>query len=697
MPGGFRIQSVAIEGFKGFTARQVIDLDGRHAFLLGQNGNGKSSIVEAIRWGLFGSTGRPNEVVANRGYSVACRVELDLLREGRRWSLRRTLQRGVRGGSDPVLRDENGQVHPVGEIMPQLESADAGEGMHIIFAPQGTAFRRQPEDLLPFERTVFRYLGLTSPRAFLDQLRDFVREQEVVENDLGQQITEAASAIDKRISELDNERGIIVGASPWGGSRVPTLAESENKIRSLIAEITGRQPDDSLSGASLDALIEEAEDALKAKRSQDQSSLRDEVRYNEERLSSLDELQEAYEGIQVCQERSQAVKSRIEGVLSGMSMDELRSHIAQVQAEKDARDLRRKIVDEAVSLVSRDDNDIAVCPVCETEHNRGELKALLGRISAELPEGDATLSQLQRRLSQAEELTVQTQHIAGELKQLAEAARDAYGCISEEDYEALPEPISVPQIEAVKARVIERKTSLESQIRDQNGWFSTITLKLANLKQEERLHRINKELSERRHSRQRLVRVEEALDDELVSFGESVRAISRAVENHLDERLAAGIPVVSDNLSKAFAALACHPWYDRLVIAKDVLTRLQLRTASSQDPLGNEEPIGVLNGQAERAAELAPYFAFSQNEEAPTEVYLVMLDDPTRAFDEAHTRVLVQRLAELGQNVQLIVASQETTRFRELLPDNFAPASYVVVEPTQWSRDGGPQLLIERE
>lgn len=697
MPGGFRIQSVAIEGFKGFAARQVIDLDGRHAFLLGQNGNGKSSIVEAIRWGLFGSTGRPNEVVANRGYSGGCRVDLILLREGRRWSLRRTLLRGARGGSDPVLRDDKGEVQNVGEIMPQLESADAGEGMHIIFAPQGTTLRRQPEDLLPFERTVFRYLGLTSPRAFLDQLRDFVREQESLENDLGQQITDRASAIDKRISELDSERGIIVGASPWGGTKVPTLAESENKVRSLIAEITGQQPDDSLSGASLDALIERAEDALKAKRSQDQGSLRNEVGYNEERLSSLDELQKAYEGIQEHQARSQEVKSRLDGVLSGMSLDELRSHIAQVQSEKDTLDLRRKIVDEAVSLVSRDDNDIAVCPVCETQYSRGELTVLLSRISSELPEeGDATLSQIQNRLSQAEELTRQAHHIADELNRLVEEAKYAYGAISEEDFAALPEPVSVPQIEAVKSRVNERKTSLESQIRDQDGWFNAIALRLANLKKEERLHSINKELSERRQSKQRLVRVEEAHDD-LVSFGESVKAICRAVETHLDDRLAAGIPVVSDTLSKAFAALACHPWYDRLVIAKDTLTRLQLRAASSQDPLANEEPIGVLNGQAERAAELAPYFAFSQNEDVPTEVYLVMLDDPTRAFDEAHTGILVQRLAELGQNVQLIVASQETARFRELLPENFAPASYVIVEPTQWSRDSGPQLLIERE
>ena len=69
MLDGFRIQTVAIEGFKGFTARQVIDFEGRHVFLLGKNGNGKSSIVEAVRWGLFGSTGRRNEIVANRDYT----------------------------------------------------------------------------------------------------------------------------------------------------------------------------------------------------------------------------------------------------------------------------------------------------------------------------------------------------------------------------------------------------------------------------------------------------------------------------------------------------------------------------------------------------------------------------------------------------------------------------------------------------
>ena len=59
MAEGFRLERILIEGFKGFTKTQEIDLKNRHVFLLSPNAKGKSSIVEAIRWGLFGSSGRP--------------------------------------------------------------------------------------------------------------------------------------------------------------------------------------------------------------------------------------------------------------------------------------------------------------------------------------------------------------------------------------------------------------------------------------------------------------------------------------------------------------------------------------------------------------------------------------------------------------------------------------------------------------
>ena len=101
MARGFSVQGVEI---KGFTSPQAVDFKGRHVFMLGQNGNGKSSIVEAIRWGLFGSAYRPNEVIKNQHYSGDCRVTVKLARDGQLWTLRRILNLGTGSSSEVTSR-----------------------------------------------------------------------------------------------------------------------------------------------------------------------------------------------------------------------------------------------------------------------------------------------------------------------------------------------------------------------------------------------------------------------------------------------------------------------------------------------------------------------------------------------------------------------------------------------------------------
>ena len=50
----FRISCLAIEGFRGINNKLEIDLDGKPAIFFGPNGVGKSSIMEAVEWCLFG-------------------------------------------------------------------------------------------------------------------------------------------------------------------------------------------------------------------------------------------------------------------------------------------------------------------------------------------------------------------------------------------------------------------------------------------------------------------------------------------------------------------------------------------------------------------------------------------------------------------------------------------------------------------
>jgi len=695
MPGGFRIQNVRIEGFRGFTARREIDLDGSHAFLLGQNGSGKSSVIEAIRWGLFGSMNRPNDIVANRGYSDRCRVELVLMSEGKQWNLRRTLLRGVTGGSDPVLTDEKGEVHNIREIMPQLDSVESGEGTHIIFSSQAIPVGRQPADLSSFERTVFRHLGLANPRALLSRLNEVISRQELTENNLGSRLTEARSDIDKQIAVLARQRGTILRIPPWGGERQPTVSESETKVRALIKEVTGQATDDTLPGASLEALVEEAEASLKRQRDQGKSKLAAEDADLQKRLASLEKLLGIQQAAEHTRESLSKVQAELETALNGATVDDLRSQVEQARMALDTVNLTRQVLEDVSSLVSRVQGDDVNCPVCETEHPRSALEEMLGnRLSKPPGNISAELATLQGNLKQVEELENVSLRLARELDELDKESSVARAEVDSAGQDGITD---LTDVEALASRLSERRAVVGKQIEDQERWLEETNAQLDKLKEEERFHQLQKELVRLEGSKSRFERVGRAYRQDLISFGLSLRTIQRGVETTLKERLVAETPVVSRKLSQVFSALTHNPWYDQLVIARDGLPKLELKVSSSQDSLGIEVPIeAVLNGQSVSAVQLAPHFAFGQEEEAPTEMHLVMLDDPTRAFDERHTEILVECLGELGRNVQLIVATQEIARFREAIPKSFAKGSYVIVEPTNWSREAGPELAVER-
>lgn len=695
MEDGFRIQSIAIEGFKGFTNRQEIDLKSRHAFILGKNGNGKSSIVEAIRWGLFGSPRGTNNVIANWDYPNQTRVEISMLRGSNLWNLRRTVLRGVTGGNDVRLTDAQGKEHLLGEIMPQLDSVDSGEGMHIIFAPQSTPLRRQPDDLTTFERTVINHMGLTHPRSLLSQLEKFVDEQQVMEVSIGAGIDEFQDEVDKQLDYLQRQRGLVLGAPPWEGDRVPSVAESEIKVRVLKAEITALEPNPSLAGVSLDALIDSAEDSLNLKKTSDQESLKSELASVAEKQNRLSAFSEALQALNDGESQKQDSQSRLKECLGEMTLDALRDKVKTAREVADSSTLQSLLVDQASSLLERDQSETAMCPVCQVPHDRDTLLNAL-KESAENLAGISVeeQSRLETQLSEAESTVHEIERLAEEMQTLNQKSNDVKESIEADDPGAMTDGVGINEVKLKIRRHEERQNSINEQIENQSGWIDTVQGQLSKLKEEGKFHKIQKEMVDLEQVGNQLNKVKGAYQD-LVSFGTSVQSIQDAVASCLIEQLEAKIPAVSEKLSKAFSALTRHPYYDRLTISKTTLPKLELQVASSFDPSGLGHPSAVLNGQSESALALVPYFALSQSEDSPTEVFLVLLDDPTRAFDEDHVDILVAELAELGKHVQLVVASQESKKFRELVPRHFDQDSYQIIEPAAWSHQSGPELIFE--
>lgn len=684
----FRILSLTIEGFKGFTYEKTIDFNGRHIFLLGNNGNGKSSIVEAIRWGLFGSINRPNEVVTNFGYVGECRVTLKLRRGNGIWNLRRTLLHGVGGSSDAVLTDDNGREHNIRDVIPSLESADTGEGTHIISSSQSLPLRRQPTDLTPFQRTVLNHIGLLRAQSFDTHLRNFLSDQETTEAEFSSVIQDHQERLDRDEVDLDEELERILQAPPWGSGSFPTIDESKGRAIDLIYDIAGTAKE---LNVSLDVLIESAEESLIGKQNDDLDVLKTRLSEIEDRIAKYGEAVEIIREVKAQDAAVQAVTAKLGIILNGgISYEDLQRRVNEEKRDLDVLTIRDRIVSMTKELLARDDEAVG-CPVCAAEYSHDvltvHLKSQEGALRETHDEAQNRYDQLEDQLKQAGDLVRRREIEQSRLSILRGKMSAARDLVHADDLGRLANEDSSDQ------RLRDERDGIREQIEGNQSRLREWAQRLSSLKDERKVHDIEKRrryLEERRNDFNRIKKSY----DHLVSFGESVRKIRQAVNQSFMECLTERLPTVSEQLSNTFAELTRHQCYDKVDFDMSRLPNLDLQVFSSQDAHHRPHPPSVLNGQAESALELVPQFTFGRIE-GNTQVHLMMLDDPTRAFDEDHIKKLVERLAEQGKHVQLVVASQESERFKNLLPDHFEEDNYMVITPTNWTYKNGPDLSID--
>ena len=692
MSKGFRIERILIEGFKGFTTAQDIDLRNRHVFLLGSNGKGKSSIIEAIRWGLFGSPPGGKDVVRNGGYGGDCRVVIHLSRDGKAWRLTRVLIPGS-GESRPKLVDGSGQEYRMGDILPQLDSLDAGEGAHVIFAPQSAPLGRPPQDLSPFERTVIGHLGLTDASGLSSHLETFLKGQEEEENRLTKLVDDRSAALSSQIADLERQRGRMLEAPPWDSELQPSIADTERKARGLIEEIAPAQSDLESVPLGLDALVGEAERVLSERVGLDRTPLDDDLERLDKKLISLEAINADLRNLYLKNKELRIAEEDLEGVLGGMSIDELRARKNAQQQSAKTLDLERRLGEAAAELmVRKGDQGSILCPVCGIENDRSELDRLISALVQTTSDEDSS------NLRATEDQLARAQKADGYVWQLKEEIAECEHGINQavrgsEDVK-LDQAVRGGDVEDYIESVRQQRVSIQEQIDGFEDWLKAVKSKVQKLQDEAKFQRLQQDLSDLKAVNAEMQQVERSFE-QFVQFGESVRYIQEAVVSTLIDELRKKVPSVAKELTTVFRALTKHDHFDRLVIDEEKLPKLELLVASSSDEYGTLHPTGVLNGQAESALALVPHFALSQTHDAPTEVYLVLLDDPTRAFDKAHIQILIEQLVNLGKRVQVVVATQETETFRELLPKAFERDTYVIIKTQAWSHTDGPTLAVE--
>ena len=157
---------LTVEGLRSFRSPVPIDFAGRdHVAIVGDTGAGKSSILEAITYALYGRTmftAKGNQELMN-DTSTHLRVVLRFRVSGETWEVARTLKKGGQGkvgsasaqlrrvGAANETIEQVALVGPVNERIEKLIGLDSDAFLRTVILPQGRFARLLVEDK-PTER-----------------------------------------------------------------------------------------------------------------------------------------------------------------------------------------------------------------------------------------------------------------------------------------------------------------------------------------------------------------------------------------------------------------------------------------------------------------------------------------------------------------------------------------------------------------
>ncbi len=692
----FRIQRVGIEGFKAFGTPQSLDI-GDHLFIFGRNGHGKSSVVEAIRWCLFGLADRPETEVRNVFYSAAeCRVELDLRGPGGGvWKMQRRLRPGS-GRSDLTILGPDGTAVPQSKVFPHIARLGPREGTHIIFASQQASHRRPQTDITDFDKVLYSYLRIEDVPDLLNRLESEIEEQDENEKQLAEEVNGVEESLRSDLTDLRSRIDEILTAAPWPGGTVPTNAETDARIRAFVDECGGKVQRTDGGAVTREWLLAEAERAIQQMSASNKATLQTEV--NAARLA-LQRLATARQTLQVVGEQLAAAEGRLtvcegdlEKALQGTTKVTLTAEREGLVSEDARLASYLALAQQAASYV--ESFEPTACPTCEVTTDPAQLlAALTAKIASDEQSAElaGALAAVNARLSAITVAELALTTARASLAQIRTRAAQA-----QKELDALVDDASDHNsADRTTQRLAERVRQLELE---QTNAGSIVALKRTALKSLQAEARFQEYRAREEALAYALDGGMEPARDAHREFAEvldTLRAIREALQEAFNKTLNSTLSQIADLMTEVYGRLTQQASFPRVVVESGptATTRtVRVRVTSDRTPGESFEPSEVLNGQAFNALNLVPYFVFSQFQAEALELDCLLIDDPSQSFDTSRVELLLKELATAATHAQLIVASHEAERFEPFIAKYFEPSSYRVLRVSAFAPDRGPTL-----
>jgi len=688
----YRIDQVSIEGFRGFTKPQTIAFHGKNLFVFGPNGRGKSSVIEAIRWCLFG--GKEIEV-RNTFYDEGdCVVTLSLMGDGGPLQLKREM-RSIGDRSRLTIRNAANQEVPLNVALPELARIGHEQGTQVIFAAQHATGRQATVDLSDFTQVLCLYLHLEDAPELVQGLGRKYDERSAQSERMAAELASAEQAYRNQITQIQTSLKFILENPPWGEGESPTGEESLRRIATALEEqahihdiacpeLSGRT-----ALTEMKKWIETTDEKSKSTR---------EARLTELN-SKLQQLRIQYNGLKSAAAHSSvrrtdldSVQTRLSTLLSGSTLEDLSSEVHRIERDMSARDIRAEIARKAESLTAI--SDIDQCPLCDKRIKVDVLKKMIaGRLGTADAESDDEnrLSELQTRIAEIERTKKSLDSLAKSSANAddveIEAKKNCYGILGFDlstDVQLVQDTIDkmTVEVESVQREVTQFSNERKRRLR-----------MVKDLETELNYHDYRDQLARAQTS------LSKGMDPTRIALAayrdllNSVSSIADLVDTAFNNALDRISPDLNNLLTEVYSRLTRQLSYDQVCISRtlDPPIRRELKVASSR-LAGQTFAPNVLNGQAAKALQLVPYFVFSRFQSEIMELDLLLIDDPSESFDTSHVESLVVELAAAAEHAQIIVATHEKEKFEVHLKSKFRKKAYQILNVETFDPIKGPQI-----
>lgn len=720
----FFIQSIEIEGFRGVNEKKSFNFDKPLVFLFGNNGVGKSSILGAIEWCLFGDVAyirymesrTKDELINSFNLDGQCKVKIVLKYNNEIYSLMREKELGTRDSS-LLLKTPNGEFAD-DEAQAKsftLFNLSFDDFYRAVYLHQESIRGLLTDDPKERDEAMDRLFGLERMRDIIESvpLRDIkgtIEELQTKKEKIEEKTKGAIIQCESDLKRLEQE------AEELNLSKDKQNFDYAKKLAvELITElnIIAKQHNLDLTQISEPEEIKDLNSiALKIK-----SSL-NECRKKVVEVSEFSKLTKKKTELDNLSERLEENKEETEGQETGLKRiikeygkteeivsknKKLEEDIIKLDEKRKNTNVKFRLVEDAIECLDSTTDEL--CPVCSSKIDRDRLlKKLKSEIEnaqqKEIKQIDTSIKKLNEEKNKNEDVLEDLEKISKKMIDLNKLKKKILDGISE----LLEQKYSDEKDMTLKMEKEFEK--IDSEIKKSQKIYEKREEEFQKIEEEiEKLKTIYKVIKKRDEFKEiKVISPEEDKEfgnlkagiDNLELFKKQLNEIIESMTNIQIDLATEMIEKSAETIKRLYSVLCNHPYYDNL--------QINVKSRNAKGYIKNSYTLKAFNSSENKETMVSTRFSTGQMNCVALTVYLslskvlphklgfLILDDPSQNLDLQHKEALCKVLTEIKEDCQVIIATQDDELQKILSSKTSEGNDKLVYSFESWDKRKGPKI-----